>query len=168
MWIAISGSWRIINEEVKRDVEVAVRKVIKNGDGLVTGGALGVDFIATQMMLKEGDITKLKIFLPIKLDKFCQHFRNRAKEGVITEAQAEMLIKQLLVVKKLNPKAINDDTPYEQANEESYYARNYSIISSCDELYAFQVNKSKGVQDAIDKARKLDKKVIHKKYAISE
>ena len=32
-WIAISESWRTVNEEVKKDVESAVRKIIKNGDG---------------------------------------------------------------------------------------------------------------------------------------
>ncbi|MBI4162270.1 MAG: hypothetical protein HY513_01185 [Candidatus Aenigmarchaeota archaeon] len=165
-WIAISGSWKVVNEEIKNDVESAVRKIIKNGHGIVTGGALGVDYIATQLVLEEGDVKKLKIFLPIKLERLAEHFRKRAKEGVVTGAQAEMIIKQWKTVKKLSPSSISDKTRYTKANEESYYARHTSIIKESDELYAFQVNESKGVQDAVDKARKTGKKVVLKKYSI--
>ncbi len=165
-WVAISGSWRVINEEVKKDVVAVVIKIIKNGDGIVTGGALGVDYIATQLVLEKGDVKKLKMFLPIKLEKLEEHFRKRAKEGVITEAQAEMVISQWETVKKLNPDVINDSTKYTEANEESYFARNNSIIKACDELYAFQINESKGVQDTIEKAKKLGKKIVLKKYTI--
>ncbi len=42
-----------------------------------------------------------------------------------------------------------------QANDESYFARNLWIVEACDEVYAFQVNKSKGTQDTINKAKAL-------------
>ncbi|MCH8519789.1 MAG: hypothetical protein LAT82_03460, partial [Nanoarchaeota archaeon] len=59
-----------------------------------------------------------------------------------------------------------DDFGFIEANEESYYARNTKIIEAGDYLYAFQVNKSKGTQDAIDKARSLGKEVIVEEYQV--
>ena len=37
--------------------------------------------------------------------------------------------------------------------KEVYFARNSLIVELADELMAFQVNKSAGTQDTIDKAR---------------
>jgi len=51
-WVAISGSWRKTNEEVENDVRQAVREIIKRGDGIVTSGALNVDYFATDEALK--------------------------------------------------------------------------------------------------------------------
>ncbi|MFH1337521.1 MAG: hypothetical protein ABIH55_01460 [Nanoarchaeota archaeon] len=133
----------------------------------MTGGALGVDYIATETVLEEGDASaQLRIYLPISLQAFCTHYWKRAKEDVISEAQAKAITSQLQRVHELAPNAIIDDTPYTEANAESYYARNTDIVKACDVLYAFQVNDSKGVQDAIDKAKKLGKDVIVKKYFI--
>lgn len=71
MWYGISGSWRTINETIKNDVKSLVEKIIEQGDGIVTGGALGVDYIATQIILEKGDIkNQLKVFLPIEFDSF--------------------------------------------------------------------------------------------------
>jgi hypothetical protein len=167
-WIAISGSWRAANNKLKEDVERVVRKIIQAGNGIITGGALGVDYFATQIILSEGNSRKqLKIYLPIKLNEMCRHYRKRAGEGVITEEQADMICSQLKRVAEESPESIFDDTNYKEANVESYYARNTTIVETCDELYAFQVNDSKGTQDAVDKARKLGKKVHVKKYTIS-
>ncbi len=166
-WTAISGSWRKTSDEVRKDVEEVVRGILEEGGGIVTGGALGVDYIATQVVLEKGDARKqLRIYLPITLQDFCAHYRKRAKEGVISEAQAGEITTQLEQVHKLAPNAIIDETPYTEANIESYYARNTSIIRDCDTLYAFRVNNSQGTQDAIDKARQLEKEVIVKNYTI--
>lgn len=80
--------------------------------------------------------------------------------------EAKAITAQLRTVQKLNPRAIIDNTSFKEANKESYYARNTLIVENCDILFAFQVNNSKGVQDALNKARKLGKKVVVKKYTI--
>ena len=46
-WVGISGSWRKTNDQVESDVRNAVREIFKKSFGIVTGGALGVDYIAT-------------------------------------------------------------------------------------------------------------------------
>ncbi|NQU77529.1 hypothetical protein HQ544_02420, partial [Candidatus Falkowbacteria bacterium] len=95
-WVGISGSWRKINDKVKEDVRGVVRKIISRGDGIVAGGALNVDFIATDEALKlDSTAKKIKIFLPVTLELYAVHYRKRAKEGVITLRQAEDLAAQL-------------------------------------------------------------------------
>ena len=166
-WYAISGSWRIINKKVKEDVTKVVKAIILRGNGIVTGGALGVDYIATQIVLDFGKPEKqLRIYPPIKLNAFCKHYFKRAKEEVITPKQAEIITSQLKQVHKIAPNCIFDEWGFTQANIESYYARNTKIIENCDELYAFQVNNSQGTQDAINKAEEMGKPSHIKKYVI--
>ncbi|MCD4760247.1 hypothetical protein K8R33_05175 [archaeon] len=166
-WYAISGSWRITNDEVKRDVERTVEKIILAGDGIITGGALGIDYFATNVVLKKGDSRRqLKLYLPIKLENLCKHFFKRAEEGVITREQAEMVTSQWREVERICGDCISDEWGYTEANIESYYGRNTRIVEDCDVLYAFHVNDSKGTQDAIDKAKELGKEARVKKYYV--
>ena len=68
-WYAISGSWRVADENLFNDVKNVVKEIVSKGDGIVSGGALGVDYIATQVVLDSGVPKKqLKIYLPIKLE----------------------------------------------------------------------------------------------------
>lgn len=165
-WIAISGS-RETNNQIEKDVQIIVRKILEKEYGVITGGALGVDYIATQTVIDYGNVKEqLKIYLPIKLNDYFKHYLLRADEMVITKKQTNALISQLKRVKSLSPKSIIDKIIYTKANVESYYARNTSIVKNCDILYAFQVNESKGTQDTINKARKLNKKVVVKKYTL--
>ena len=46
-WTAISGSWRKHNAQVLADVRSAVAAILDDDGGIVTGGALGVDYFAT-------------------------------------------------------------------------------------------------------------------------
>lgn len=76
-----------------------------------------------------------------------------------------MITSQLQRARKLGSR-IFDNFGFVETNEESYYARNTKIIEAGDYLYAFQVNKSKGTQDAINKARSLGKEVFVKEYKV--
>ncbi len=83
-WIAISGSWRKTNKKVEKDVRRTVGKIIKNGDGIISGGALGVDYFTLDEAMKLNPNSKnIKIILPARLNIFTKHFFKRAKEGVI-------------------------------------------------------------------------------------
>jgi len=164
---AISGTWHTKNKKVKKDVEETTKKIIKEGNGIINGGALGVDYFATEIVLKFGDPKKqLKICLPIKLEEMCKHYFRRAKEGVITNQQAKKITTQLKKVAKASPDSILDKTHYLKANKKSYFARNNTIVGLSNALYAFQVNESEGVQDAINKAKTLGKPVHVKKYCL--
>lgn len=153
-WIGITGTWRYTNKQVEKDVREAVRKIITCNNGIVAGGALNVDYYATDEALKlNPKADKIKVFLPTTLSLYTAHYRKRAVEGVITKDQAEQLIQQLETLQRANPKALIENTVNTIIDKTTYYERNQIVVNASDEIYAFQVNKSAGVQDTIDKAK---------------
>ena len=51
-WIGISGGWRKTNTEVEDAVRRTAKEIIERGDGIVSGGAIGVDSLALDEVLK--------------------------------------------------------------------------------------------------------------------
>lgn len=152
-WVAISGSWRKTNQNVETDARCAVRQIFANGDGIVTGGALGVDYFVTDEMLHfDKSAERIKVFLPTTLEIYSAHYRKRAGEGVITFEQAEALVKQLTALKLANPNALMEGH-FTEVTQEVYYERDQWVIDAADELLAFHVNNSKGVEDTINRAK---------------
>lgn len=156
-WVAVSGSWRYQDATLEQDVRREAREIIESGKGLVSGGALGVDFWAAQeALLIDPAARHLKIIIPTPLSVYAAHFCQRAAEGVIKQRQADPLIAQLEQLKTLSALIEMD---FALCDETSYYARNQKVIDMADELIAFQVNLSAGTQDAIDRARSAGKPV---------
>lgn len=167
-WHAISGSWRYTNSDIQTDTKRVVKAIISSNEGIITGGALRVDYYATDLMMNEGNPKgHLKIYLPTSLDSLLNHYRKRQFEGVINKMQALSVISQLADVKRMYPECLIEGD-YEFPNEESYYARNTKIIQDCNVFHAFWVNKSGGVRDAINKALDLGKEVHVYQYAIKK
>jgi hypothetical protein len=148
-WIAIAGGWRKTNTQVENDVRQTVKEIMSNGNGIVSGGALGVDYIATDEALRLNG--QLKIIIPSTLEIYKTHYIKRAGEGVITEEQATLLITQLEEAKKRGYLVEGTDTIL---NQETYFNRITKIIESADELIAFHINQTPGTQDTIDKAKR--------------
>jgi hypothetical protein len=166
-WVGITGSWRKTNAEVESDVRTAVREIISRGDGIVTGGALNVDWFATDEALKVNPTaTQIKVCLPVTLERYAAHYRKRADEGVISHEQADQLIDQLTALKTTNPKALIEHPENTVVDMQTYYERNTQVVNLSDELLGFQVNDSGGVQDTLDKAIAQGKPVTLKKYTI--
>lgn len=160
-WICISGSWRKINDEIENKLREIVREIISHGDGIVSGGALGVDYVATDEAMKNNPkADKIKILIPTTLEKYAEHYRKQAKLGTITEIQAENLINQLFQLKNINSESLaeNQDTNFtEETKKKMYYDRNTKAIDMSDELIAFRVISSEseglGTADTIEKAK---------------
>lgn len=153
-WIAIAGAWRKTNLEIEKMIRKTVKNIIKKGEGVVSGGALGVDSLALDEALRNNpSATQIKILIPSSLETYATHYRNRAQEGVITAKQAEELIKQLTTLKDINSQALIEGEN-RVLNKESYFDRITKIIDVSDELIAFHVNQSEGTQDTITKAQK--------------
>ncbi len=153
--IAIAGSWMKSAPTIESDVREAVRAIALAGDDIVTGGALGVDYFATDEYCKnDPTASRLMIFLPSTLERYAAHYRKRATEGVIASEQAEMLIVQLESVARANPQAIIENPANTIIDKDAYFDRITSIVQAADELMAFQINGSLGTQDTIDKAHK--------------
>jgi len=161
-WIGISGGWRKTNQEIEYKVRQVVREIIKRGDGIVSGGALGVDSIALDEALKfDSKAERIKIFLPTTLKKHSEHYQKHARLKTITQEQAENLINQLMQLKQINPKALieNPDNNFtEKTKKEMYYERNSRIVEASDELIAFRIkteaSEGMGTADTVEKARK--------------
>ncbi len=167
IWIGITGSWKKTNTDVEDAVRESVRNIYHHGFGIVSGGALSVDFFATDEALHlDPTAASLKIFLPITLERYASHYRKRAEEGVITSEQAEALIGQLEETKRRNPLAIKENTLNTSANPATYFERNTEVINASDALLGFQVNGSEGSGDTINKAIAQGKPVFVRKYHI--
>ncbi|MCL1877120.1 hypothetical protein FWF74_03765 [Candidatus Saccharibacteria bacterium] len=165
-WIAISGSWRLKSAELYEDLVRAIDKIVASGDGVVSGGALGVDYFATEKMLNAPNWRgRLKIIIPTPLEIYKRHYFKRADEGVITHEQAKTLIEQLT---RVQGGGCLIEMDFDKVCDETYFARNTEVVKNCDELLGFQINDSRGVQNTVDTARVLGKNVVLKKYHIEE
>lgn len=166
-WVAISGSWRKTNKKVEKDVRRIVRKIILRGDGIVSGGALNVDYFAVDEAMKlDFTCRQIKVFIPATLKIFAKHYLKRAQEGIITKKQTTDLIGQLTRLKQTNLFSIIENKTNIVLDKTTYYERNSEIINIADELVAFQVDESLGTQDAINKAIKRGIPVKIFKYEI--
>ena len=146
------------NQRSRKRCSESRKECNEKSGGIVTGGALNVDSFATDEAIKlDPKCKRLKIFLPVTLKLYSAHYRRRAKEGVITEKQAENLIAQLEYVKKTNPKALIENKTNKVVDKDTYFERNTKVVEASDELYTFHVKESTGggTEDTAEKAKKL-------------
>lgn len=168
-WIGITGSCRVTNNEVERDVRAAVRKIIERGDGIVTGGAFCVDWFATDEALKlDGSAAQIKVCIPVRFALYAAHYRRRAEEGLIAHEQVRELVGQLAALNVANSDALLWHPTNTVVDRAAHFDRNSHVVSLSNRLLAFHVNGSDGVQDTIDKALRKGKPVGVKKYVITE
>lgn len=168
-WILFTGTWRLTNGEVEEDVRRATREVVERGDGIVTGGATGVDYFAMDEAMKlYPDASRLKVIIPANLKSYIHDYYTNWCREPITKEMIDNLERLLSRIKKENPKALIE-MPYDIITQEHYDLRHEEEVSISDEVYAFQVNESTGTQDTIEKAVRNGLPIsVHKKYIIEE
>jgi hypothetical protein len=150
-WVGVSGSWRYAPPGLPDAVHREVAAALAVGKSIVTGGALGVDYWATETALSI-DPARLSVILPTSLAIYAAHYRRRAAQGVISVEQAEDLIRQLESVAQAGGLVEHPERP-QVVDVTTYYLRNQDVVDVADELLAFQVNASRGTQDTVDRAR---------------
>jgi 6,7-dimethyl-8-ribityllumazine synthase len=150
-WVGVSGSWRYALPGLREAVHKEVAAVLAAGKSVVTGGALGTDYWATEVALGINP-ARLKVILPTSLVTYAAHYRRRAAEGVISARKAEDLIRQLEAVAWAGGLVEHPERP-QVVNVTTYSRRNQDVVDAADELLAFQVNASAGTQDTVDRAR---------------
>lgn len=166
-WILFTGTWRIITKEIERDVRNAVRDVIKSGNGVLTGGATGVDYIAMDEALKiNPDASQLKVIIPAYLDRYIADYYKNWCQKPITRNDINSLASILGRLKKI--KASNlIEMSNETIMQEHYDLRSEREVINSNEVYVFQANNSRGAQHTLDYATKIGIPItIHKKYSI--
>ncbi len=159
-WIGISGGWRKVNHKIENNIRKIVKEIIEHSDGIISGGALNVDYIALDEALKhDPKAERIKIYLPTTLKKYSKHYRKHARLKTITSKQAEDLIAQLSKLKQANPLSLieNPDENFtEETKKKMYYERNSVVVEASDELVAFQVkteeSEGAGTADTVKKA----------------
>jgi hypothetical protein len=151
-WVGVSGSWRYAPPELRKAVHEEVEAALAEGKSIVTGGALGTDYWATETALRI-DSGRLKVILPTSLVTYAAHYRQRAAEGVISAQQAEDLITPLEAVARAGGLVEHPERP-QVVDVTTYSLRNQDVVDAADELLAFHVNASAGTQDTVDRARR--------------
>ena len=170
-WIIFTGTWRLTNKEVEKDVREAARRVFEEGNGLVTGGATGVDYFAMDEWLKlDPACTRIRIFIPARLHHFIEDYRKNWKWAPVDDMDIDNLEHVLKLIIQRNPAALfevkKDSGDILQAE---YDVRHNEEVTFSDEVYAFQVNNSTGTQDTVDKAKAVGMPItLHNKYTIEE
>ncbi len=165
-WVSVGGG-RKINQKIKDDIKKAVSEKMKQGFGLVSGGAPGVDFYATKVALEfDPKCERIKIFLPTNLDIYFKYFKSRIESGIILESEFLELKNQLEYIKSKNPYALveNDE---KEVNKDSFHKRNAQIVDFADELLSFWVNKDSGTGFAIEYAKQKGVPVKIYEYTIN-
>lgn len=170
-WVIFTGTWRLVNKEVENDVRHAAREVFKRGDGLVTGGATGVDYFAMDEFLRlNPECTRIRIFIPARLTHFIDDYRKNWKHKPIDDADIDNLENLLRIIEERNPAAVFEvrkDTG--DISQDEYDLRHNEEVTFSDEIYAFQVNNSSGTSDTITKAKAAGLPIgLHKTYTIVE
>jgi hypothetical protein len=166
-WILCTGTWRLTSREVENDVRAAVREVLSRGDGIVTGGATGVDYFAMHEAMKlYPDGSRLKVVIPAFLESYIKdYYANWCMEPV-TKEKINDLEEVLRRIKAADPCALIE-MPYDMITQYHYDLHNDEEVKISDEVYAFQVNDSTGTQDTIDKALRKGLSIsLHKKYIV--
>ena len=180
LWIGISGSWRITNHEVIEDVTEVTRQIMNRGYGIITGGALGVDYLTTRVVLEEGDPeNKLRIVLPLPKQLYTENFRVAERDNKIHPSQAHALINQIETIEKKYPKVLFDNIEVSHQDhdqflsslrlrERKYTDRNSLVSYACNGLVGFCVNDSDGVLNTLSSAKIMNKEFFLYPYDIDE
>lgn len=166
-WILFTGTWRLTNEDVEQDVRKAAREVIERGDGVLTGGATGVDYFAMDEVLKVNPtLSHLRVIIPARLESYIEDYFTNWCHEPIPQKDIDNLANILKHIKKVNPTALLE-MPYKVITQEHYNLRHDQEVMYSDEVHAFQVNESTGTQDTIDKSAKAGLPTTHhRKYQI--
>jgi hypothetical protein len=166
-WILFTGTWRLTNEEVEKDVRSAAREVTEKGDGIVTGGATGVDYFAMDEAMKiDPTASRLRVIIPANFKSYCFDYHTNWCNAPVTTKSINELEALLRKIHEANPDALIE-MPYDIITQEHYNLRHDEEVKIADEVYAFQVNNSTGTQDTIDKANAAGLPItLHKKYSI--
>lgn len=166
-FILFTGTWRRTNQQVEDDVRSAVREVFERGDGIVTGGATGVDYFAMdEAMRLRPDASGLKVVIPAFFDSYIHDYRTNWLMDPITDAHVDALKALLGKIRDACREALVE-MPNSTITQHHYNLRHDEEVKISDGVYAFQVNDSTGTQDTIEKASKAGLPILlHKKYYI--
>ena len=167
-WIGISGS-RTTDDRIVADIKADVAELMQRGDAIVAGGALGVDFHATQEALKlNPEADRIRVIVPTDLKTYRLYFDRQlqqrdSRNNNTTPAKIIALFNQLHALRR---KGALEEMSQMRVTADSFHARNRAIVSRSDELRAYSVNHSSGTTYTIREAQAAGLPVKTRHYAI--
>lgn len=167
-WIGISGS-RMTDERVVADVAGDVAELMARGDGLIAGGAVGVDFHATQEALAlNPEADRIQVIIPAALPIYQGYFerqlrRGPSRAGAVTPDTVSVLFNQL---RRLRTHGALVEMHQAQVNAASFLARNRAIVERADALLAYCVNRSSGTMYTVGRAKAASIPVTVRHYTL--
>ena len=131
------------------------------------GGATGVDYFAMdEAMQLYPDASRLKVIIPAFLTDYIYDYRTNWCVEPVTMETIDSLETLLHRIKEVDPSALIE-MPNTIITQEHYNLRHNEEVKISDEVYAFQVNKSTGTQDTINKSVADGLPIsLHKEYTI--
>ncbi len=152
-WLGVVGT-REVNDTIRHDIEQFIGQKIAEGGGIVSGGATGADHEAARLAYEHGlETARFRIFLPVKLELYCQALYDRAADGKCRQDDVIATVALLRDIAKHRPGVLRDATDFNEVNADSFHARNCQIVDLADELVAFRINYSPGTTFTIDQAQ---------------
>jgi hypothetical protein len=154
-WIIITGTWRLTNKEVEADVRKKVKEIFERGDGIVTGGATGVDFFAMDEFVKlNPTCSHIRTFIPAKLDHYIADYKKNWMHAPVNESDIDNLSHLLNLIKERNPASVFEVRKENgDITQDEYNLRHNEEVTFADRIVAFRVNDSFGTSDTIKKAQ---------------
>lgn len=159
-WQCFSGSWRETNPAMRQLIADRVAAAMLAGDGIVSGGAAGVDYWTLHEALRRDvDATHVKIFIPGTPERYFAHLFDETSHGqYVTAAEVVPLVAQLRELQRRNPRALISDARELVIDHDAYWRRDSAEIAAADALVAFPARTEFGVGlgtwDTIAKARR--------------
>lgn len=100
-WILFTGTWRLVDEQVEKDVREYAQEVLARGDGIVTGGATGVDYFAMDEAMKTfPDASRLRVIIPAYLKDYVYDYHTNWCQTPVTTEAINSLGNILISIKK--------------------------------------------------------------------
>lgn len=132
------------------------------------GGATGVDYFAMdEALMLFPDASHLKVIIPTNLQNYIHDYRTNWCKDPVTPTAIDTLEELLTRLKSVRPEHFVEMPFNHDITQEHYDLRHNEEVAVSDAVYAFQVNKSTGTQDTIDKAKAAGLTItLHKQYTI--
>ena len=184
LYVAITGAWNLpdtdswlrakkrtrskksvrqIGRIIRKEVKYTTKKIIESGNGVIVGGALGVDQIAAETALTYGDPNQLIVITPINKWEYGDHYADSwEKRGVISRSQAEALHDLLYL--RVPQDRIHDSSRFRRVHQESYFARDQKEVDLADVVIGFHLDDTGGTADTLHKARQAGLPVYVRRY----
>ena len=150
-WVGVSGSTLPISREVDTDVRREVTAIVEAGDGVVTGGALGVDWIAANAALRADPSGRsVVVILPTSKEEWLAYHEKSVSLGYLAPKYYEI---QRDLLDALDACGSLEEHPENNLDNGATSWRNAEVVACSDELMAFQVNRSGGTQQTMNFAK---------------